>query len=89
MRRSVFALVVVLAVIALATPAMALSEAMCSAISQGTEKLSGPSGGLAGGILTQNCPSPASNNPVVSTSEPLATLVLGLGLLGARLLRRR
>ena len=27
--------------------------------------------------------------PVVSTSEPLAMLAVGLGLLGARLLRRR
>lgn len=30
-----------------------------------------------------------NQNPVVSTSEPLAMLAVGLGLLGARLLRRR
>jgi hypothetical protein len=30
-----------------------------------------------------------SGAPVVSTSEPLAMLAVGLGLLGARLIRRR
>jgi len=88
MKGIVLALAVVVASLALVAPAMALSEAMCSAISQGTSNLSGPTGSVAGG--TQNCPqSSAGNTPVVATSEPLGTLAVGLGLLGLRLLRRR
>jgi hypothetical protein len=90
MKGIVLALAVVVASLALVAPAMALSEATCSAISQGTSNLSGPTGSVAGGIVSQNCPqSSAGNTPVVATSEPLGTLAVGLGLLGLRLLRRR
>ena len=49
------------------------------------------SGSFEGGTFTGQCtPSGAcTGNVVASTSEPLALLAVGLGLLGARFLRRR
>jgi hypothetical protein len=91
MRAALIALVVVAASLAAATPGLALSEAMCSTVSQGTGHLSGPGGGVANNLVTQNCSSsPPSGGPtVVSTPEPLGAFIVGLGLLGISRLRRR
>ena len=54
----------------------------------------GKRGGSGGSVLASssfsNAGSPdAGGGPVTGASEPLAALAVGLGLLGARLLRRR
>lgn len=94
MRRTVFATVVVAALLSLASPAMALSPAACSFLAQVSEMI----GGAIDGVVANNCGTPASTppgntgvvpNPTVATSEPLVVLGVGLGLIGARLLRRR
>ena len=84
MRAIVLALVAVVVSLALVAPALALSDAMCSAIGTGMGKLGG---GDPPSVL--NCTSSASNSPVVATPEPLGLLIVGLGLIGTRYLRRR
>lgn len=44
--------------------------------------------GVSGSFASQGAPE-TGGSPVTSASEPLAALAVGLGLLGARLLRRR
>jgi hypothetical protein len=46
--------------------------------------------GISGSFASASAPAPDNGGtPVTSASEPLAALAVGLGLLGARLLRRR
>jgi hypothetical protein len=91
MRQIVIALAAVVALVGLASPAMALSQATCSMLSQISEM----TGGSIDGVVAANCGKPAagpsggSPNPTVATSEPLVALGVGLGLIGAGLLRRR
>jgi hypothetical protein len=91
MKRTVIALVAVAALFALVSPAMALGPGACSVLQQVSEMI----GGAIDGVVANNCatsaPAPpgGGGNATVATSEPLAALGVGLGLLGARLLRRR
>jgi hypothetical protein len=74
--------------IALATVVLALATAPADALSGGKRSRdpvsTGPVSTSFDGVIGNR-----HRAPVVSTSEPLAMLVVGLGLLGARLLRRR
>lgn len=45
--------------------------------------------GVSGSFAGQSSPGSENGGPVTSASEPLAALAVGLGLLGARFLRRR
>ena len=88
MNGSVIALLAVAALFAFVPGALAASEATCSAVAQGTSNLSGNAQSMVNGAL--NCASSGGGGtPVVATTEPLAALLVGAGLLGARLLRRR
>lgn len=77
--------------IALATVVMALAAAPADAMSGGKRNRdSGPvSSGSVNSTSFDGVIGSDGTRPVVSTSEPLAMLAVGLGLLGARLIRRR
>lgn len=91
MKRTLIALVAAAALLTLVSPAMAQSK-LCSFLGQVSEVV----GGAVDGVIANNCSTPpassavaGSGSPTVATSEPLIALSVGLGLLGARLLRRR
>lgn len=77
--------------IALAIVVMALAAAPADAMSSGKRNRdSGPvSTGPVNSTSFDGVIGGDGTRPVVSTSEPLAMLAVGLGLLGARLIRRR
>jgi hypothetical protein len=98
MRRIAIAFVAVATLFTLVSPAMALSPATCSFLGQISDLV----GGVIDGVISDNCgsttPAPGptvgsspsgGGNPTVATTEPLIALGVGLGLLGAGLLRRR
>lgn len=94
MKRIVVTLVMIAAVITLTSPAMAQNSVTCSFLGQISEMVNG----ALNGVIANNCSAPPANTPavqagtnsaVVATPEPLAILAVGLGLLGARMLRRR
>lgn len=76
--------------IALATVVMALAAAPADAMSGKRNRDSGPvSSGNVNSTSFDGVIGSDGTRPVVSASEPLAMLAVGLGLLGARLIRRR
>ena len=93
MKRTVIALVAVAALLTLVSPAMALSPTACSILGQISEMIGGAIGGGVANCTTAPSNSsvapPGGGNPTVATSEPFVLLAVGLGLLGARVLRRR
>lgn len=94
-RTFVVALIVVIAALSLASPAMAQGSKLCSFLGGINEVV----GGAMSGVIENNCGAPAttppanaatpSGNPTTAAPEPLVILGVGLGLLGARFLRRR
>ena len=92
MRRTALALVAAAALMTSATPAMAAGAGTCSFLNEVSQMVGG---GPIDSVIAKNCSTPPSNSaptgggPTVATSEPLAVLAVGLGLVGARLLRRR
>ena len=95
MKPTLIALVAIVALLSVVSPAMALSQASCSFLSQVSQMI----GGAIDGVVANNCgtsnttstpPGPSGGGAAtVATTEPLVALGVGLGLLGARLLRRR
>ena len=76
--------------IALATVVLALAAAPADALSGGKRSRDNPvSTGPVDSTSFDGVIGNRSRTPVVSTSEPLAMLAVGVGLLGAHLLRRR
>lgn len=93
MRRIALAFVAAVALMTFAAPAMAAGTGTCSLLGQVSQMVGG---GPIDTVIANNCGTSSSNsagtpggNPTVATSEPLAALAVGLGLVGARLLRRR
>jgi MYXO-CTERM domain-containing protein len=86
MKRSLIALGALAALLMLSSPALAQGQAGCSFIGQLSEMVGQ---NLQGNTCASTSSPVAGAGPVVATSEPLAALAVGLGLLGARLLRRR
>ena len=92
MRRIALAFVAVVALMTFATPAMAAGTGTCAFLGQVSQMVGG---GPIDTVIANNCSTSPSNSaatggsPTVATSEPLAALAVGLGLVGARLLRRR
>src|SRR5262245_24267024 len=91
MKRSLVALVAVAVVLAVSSPVMAALGPQGCAILQEAVK-SSPK--LQATLNNSGCPTPtasvgASGGGRVAASEPLALLTVGIGLLGAGLLRRR
>lgn len=94
MKRTLIALVAIAALFTLTSPAMAFSAATCAFLAEVSQMV----GGAIDGVVANNCgtpPPPANTTPgpvgggTVATTEPLVALGVGLGLLGAGLLRRR
>ena len=88
MKRTLIALGALAVLLTFVSPAMALSQASCSFLSQVSQMI----GGAIDGVVANNCgTSPSTNTPpgTVATTEPLVALGVGLGLVGAGLLRRR
>lgn len=90
MKQSLVALFAVAVLVVIASPALAaLSPEGCSALQQAAKQ----SPNLQGALNNSGCPGVVnvaqSGAPTVAASEPLALLTVGLGLLGAGLLRRR
>lgn len=95
MKRTFVALIVVIAALSLASPAMAQGSKLCSFLGGLNEMV----GGAMSGVVANHCGAPAapppantatpSGNPTTAAPEPLVALAVGLGLLGARFLRRR
>lgn len=98
MQRIAVTLVVLAAVLTLTSPAMAQGGSVtCQFLSQISEAV----GGVGSGAVNNACgtqpaatppastPVASGGNPTVATPEPLLVLTVGLGLIGARMLRRR
>jgi hypothetical protein len=73
----------------LAAVGLILAVAAAPAYAFGGKRGGGNDGGVALSSSFASSGAPADDGPVTSASEPLTALAVGLGLLGARFLRRR